>query len=188
MRIGFGVEGATDRAFITGLRDRFCPRAELEEGSFRGTTDLRLRAEIPKICKELIEKNVDVIVFLTDSSEPGDWHKKKRTEYDYVPNDYKHLTLYGVTEKNIETWITADKSYIGKELGVNPNVFNVPDPKSEFERVLGIVSLDKKEGRIAEIVKNAPIDVWKQSLSSFNSFYEDIMNIARDRGCINSIR
>lgn len=36
MSIGYSVEGATDRAFLKGLRRRWCPGAALIEGSFRG--------------------------------------------------------------------------------------------------------------------------------------------------------
>ncbi len=50
MKIGYCVEGSTDRGFVKGLTDRWCPQAEFIEGRFRGSTGLRLRAEIPQIC------------------------------------------------------------------------------------------------------------------------------------------
>ncbi len=36
MKIGYSVEGSTDRAFIDGLRKLWCPHAELEEGRSDG--------------------------------------------------------------------------------------------------------------------------------------------------------
>lgn len=66
MRIGFSVEGSTDAALLRGLRDRWCPEAELLAGNMRGTTRQSARREIAKICVELKAKGVDVIVFLRD--------------------------------------------------------------------------------------------------------------------------
>jgi len=45
MKIGYSVEGSTDRAVIRGLRRRWCPEAELIEGKVRGSTRLSLRRE-----------------------------------------------------------------------------------------------------------------------------------------------
>ena len=46
MKIAYCVEGTTDRAILRGLRDRWCPQAELVEGRFRGQRFLR--SQIPK--------------------------------------------------------------------------------------------------------------------------------------------
>jgi hypothetical protein len=47
MKIGYSVEGSTDRAVLKGLQRRWCPSAELLEGRFRGTTGQSARREIP---------------------------------------------------------------------------------------------------------------------------------------------
>lgn len=56
MSIGYSVEGATDRAFLEGLRKRWYPDAVLIEGSFRGASGISLRRDIPRICRELSHK------------------------------------------------------------------------------------------------------------------------------------
>ena len=61
MKIAFCVEGSADRAILHGLRDRWCPQAELVEGRFRGQV---LRSQIAKECRILTEKGADLIVFL----------------------------------------------------------------------------------------------------------------------------
>ena len=64
MKIGYSVEGSTDRAVIMGLKHRWCPKAERPiEGGFRGTSGLSRFRELPKICVELMSKGVDLIVF-----------------------------------------------------------------------------------------------------------------------------
>lgn len=171
MSIGYSVEGATDRAFLEGLRRRWCPDATLVEGSFRGKSDISLRRDIPRICQELNYKGADVIVFLTDANDQ-DWREVKDREHSWVPAEFQHLTIYGVAERNIECWLTADRVYAAKQLGVSPEALDPPDPKGIFERALGITSYDRKEEEIAAFVYDAPIRNWLSS-RSFEAFYED---------------
>ena len=67
MRIGYSVQGTTDRALLEGLRRRWCPHAELLEGPFRGSTRASLRREYHKICQAFVAQSVEVMVFLTDA-------------------------------------------------------------------------------------------------------------------------
>src|SRR6266478_3008886 len=84
MKIGYSVEGSTDRAVLEGLRQRWCPQAQLVEGHFRGMTDLSRRREIPKICVELQAKGVDCVIFLTDSNGP-EWRPILNAERNRCP-------------------------------------------------------------------------------------------------------
>lgn len=181
MRIGYGVEGSTDRAFITGLKKKLCPDAELIEGRFRGSSGESLRREIPNICLELFYKDVDVIVFLTDANDE-DWHKVKLREFRCVPEDRAFCTIYGVPERNIECWITADENYT-RTIGINPDIIRTVDPKPEFESAIGITGIEKKEDEIAKIVEEAPIEKWRLSSRSFDDFYEEIQKVSRIFGC-----
>ncbi len=65
MKIAFCVEGGADRAILKGLRDRWCPQAELVEGRFRGQPP---RSQISKECKVLSAKGADLIIFLRDAN------------------------------------------------------------------------------------------------------------------------
>jgi hypothetical protein len=55
MKIAFCVEGSADRAILQGLRSRWCPSAELLEGTFRGQLP---RSQIAKECKVLSEERL----------------------------------------------------------------------------------------------------------------------------------
>src|SRR5438477_11498641 len=106
MRIGYCVEGSTDRAVVTGLRDRWCADAELVEGDFRGTTGIALRREIPSICKQLANKAADIIVFLTDSNslDITEINQKFRQQAELIPELFKPIVLSGVCARNVECW------------------------------------------------------------------------------------
>jgi hypothetical protein len=172
MSIGYSVEGATDRAFLEGLRRRWCPDVTLIEGAFRGKSRIRLRRDIPKICQELAHKGARVIVFLTDANKQN-WRQVKQRESALVPDHFLHMTLYGVADRNIECWLAADRDYLARLLGLSPKDLAVDDPKGVIERALGITSYDRKEEKIASIVHYAPLRNWLKRSPSFETFYED---------------
>lgn len=181
MKIGYGVEGSTDRAFITGLQRRLCPSAELIEGRFRGSTGESLRREIPNICSDLSYKGANCIVFLTDANDAS-WHIVKSREFKRVPDDIKHSTIYGVAQRNIECWITADEIYTRK-IGINPDTIRGIDPKPEFERAIGITGIDKQENAIANLIEAAPLEKWQLSSKSFNDFCGQMQTVSRLFNC-----
>lgn len=183
MTIGYSVEGATDRAFLEGLRQRWCPDAELIEGSFRGASGRSLRRDIPHICRELDHKGASVIVFLTDANKQ-DWRQVKQRESDRIPPDFCHRKLYGVAERNIECWLAADRDYLARRLGISPETLKASDPKGVFEHTLGITSYDRKEKDIAAIVCDAPLWSWLKHSPSFKSFYEDARSLSKRQGCV----
>lgn len=178
MSIGYSVEGATDRAVLEGLRQRWCPDARLVEGSFRGASGVSLRRDIPRICRELGHKGVGAIAFLTDANEQ-DWRQVKKRESDFVPVEFRHVMLYGVADRNIECWLAADQDYLARQLNIPSQTLNVPDPKGVFERALGITSYDRKEEETASIVRDAPIRNWLKRSSSFEAFYEDARRLSK---------
>lgn len=181
MSIGYSVEGATDRAFLEGLRRRWYPDAALIEGSFRGASGISLRRDIPRICQELNHKDADAIVFLTDADEQ-DWRQVKRAENEFVPSEFRHLTLYGVADRNIECWLAADPGYLAHRLNVPPQSLDVTDPKGVFEHSLGITSFDRREEEIASIVCEAPLRNWLKRSPSFQAFYEDARVLSKQEG------
>lgn len=140
MKIGYCVEGSTDRGFVQGLIDRWCPQAELIEGRFRGSTGLRLRVEIPQICIELNEKGCDVFLFITDAND-ADWMRVAKQQSELVPAQFEHCTVSGVADRNIESWLCADKEWIAQETSRNASDFDVDDPKGVFQLFIGCSSL-----------------------------------------------
>jgi len=90
MKIGYSVEGSTDRAFISGLKLRWCPNAIMIEGRFRGSTGQSRRSEIAKVCLELSHNGAELITFLSDSNsdDPNAWRKVAQDEESRVPVQY----------------------------------------------------------------------------------------------------
>lgn len=167
---------------MKGLIDRWCPRAELIEGRFRGSTGLRLRAEIPKICIELNEKGCDVFSFITDANN-ADWTRVAKQQSELVPAEFEHCTVSGVAARNIESWLCADKGWISQETDRNASDFDIEDPKGVFQSALGITGYDKKEAEIASLVLRAPLKNWIQYSSSFERFYKNARKLANSLNC-----
>src|SRR5271157_676732 len=104
MKIGYSIEGSTDRAMLRGLQRRWCPQAELVEGRFRGTSRESQRREIPRTCLELALKGADVIVFLRDTNEE-DWRRVLKAEEARCRPEHQHLAVFGVCARNAESWL-----------------------------------------------------------------------------------
>jgi len=181
MKIGYCVEGSADRAVLHGLRERWCPHAVLVEGMFRGTSGKRQRQEIPQVCRELVDKGAELIIFLRDANNE-EWRGVLKTDEERCRVEHKHLTIFGVCDRNVECWLCADADWIGKETKHQPDQFRAQDPKGAFEEAMGITRLDKKEEEIAALVQRAPLRNWLGN-SSFEEFYERIRDKSKERGC-----
>jgi hypothetical protein len=181
MTIGYAVEGSTDRAFVTGLRERWCPQALLVEGAFRGSTGLSLRREYKKICDEFAIKGVNVMVFLTDGNG-ADWRDVQKNEREHFPEERRDQAIHGVCDRNIESWICRDRHWISHRLGGEAATFEVEDPKHAFERAIGITRDDRKEAEIAALVAAAPLNNWL-SAPSFEDFYEQARDLSQTKTC-----
>jgi len=181
MKIGYSVEGSTDRAVLEGLRQRWCPQAQLVEGHFRGMTDLSRRREIPKICIELQAKGVDCIIFLTDSNGP-EWHAILNAERNRCRPEHEHLTIFGVCLRNVESWLSADPDHIANHFGRPRHEFTVKDPKGVVEAAFGITRDDKREAEIVDYVRNAPLRRYLMN-PSFEHFYNSVRQKSLQIGC-----
>lgn len=185
MKIGYAVQGSTDRAFLRGLAERWCPDAEMIEGAFRGSTGLSLRRELAKICDDLFHhKACDVLIFLSDA-DVADWREVQRREIDKLPENVRDFVAYGMADRNIECWLCADPHYIAKKTAHQPESFDVPDPKTSFEAALVISRDDKKEPEIAALVSKAEVAVLKRWLTSqsFEDFYDQLWSLGKRRAC-----
>jgi len=181
MKIGYCVEGSTDRATLNGLNQRWCPHAQLIEGSFRGTSGLSQRREIPKVCIELVAKGAELIVFLRDANNEN-WREVLQAYESDCRAEHRHLTIFGVCDRNIECWLCADADWIAKETGRQPDEFRVTDPKEVFEKTMQITGVDRKEQEIAMVVQRAPLKNWLSN-RSFKEFYGRIWDKSKQQGC-----
>lgn len=187
MRIGYAVQGSTDRAFLCGLKERWCEDAEMVEGAFRGSTGLSLRRELAKICDDLFwQKRCDVIVFLSDA-DVADWREIQRREVGKLPDSIRPFAVYGMADRNIECWLCADPRYIAEKTEWAAEDFAVDDPSGTFRSVMDISRDDKQESKIAALVRDAPAAVlkhWAQHSRSFEDFYDQLWTVSRQRECV----
>ena len=187
MKIGYSVEGGTDRALLHGLRQRWCTGAELVEGRFRGSTGESLRREYAKICEEFAFKSVDVMVFLTDANDQ-DWRDVQRKERSKFPSERLPLAVHGVAQRNVECWICANPEYVANKLGIHADALRVANPKGCFESAMGIDRDDRKEEAISDLVKEAPLQSWLRN-RSFEDFYKQVRDQSQRLLCqIENIR
>jgi len=183
MRIGYAVQGSTDRAFLTGLKERWCRDAELVEGSFRGSTGLSLRRELAKICKDLFDfKGCDLLVFLSDADEQ-EWGEVQKNEIEKLPENIRPLTVYAIVDRNVECWLCADEGYIAGKVGRSSREFVVDNPKGIFESAMGITRDYKREKEIADLVQHAPLENWMERSPSFKCFYEQLWQVSKNNHC-----
>ncbi len=181
MRIGYCVEGSTDRALLHGLRNRWCKDANLIEGHFRGSTSQSQQREIRNICLELSQKKTDIILFLRDANDEA-WKKCLSNYEACCPTEYKHKTIFAVCERNAECWLCADRDWIAKQLASTPEAFNIEDPKNLFETSINI-GRDKKETNIQKLIEKAPLKQWRDKSRSFRDFYEKLWRKSKETGC-----
>ena len=180
MKIGYSVQGSTDRALLEGLRRRWCPNAQAVEGRFRGSTKLSLRREYRNICDEFLARGVDVMVFLTDADE-APWRDVQRNERSKFPRECLSLAVHGVADRNVESWLCAAPEWLGRRLNAQPSTFRCDDPKAAFEKAIAMDRDDRRENEIAELVKNAPLQEWLTS-ESFEDFYEQVRSRGQQLG------
>jgi hypothetical protein len=169
MRIGYCVEGSTDRALLQGLKTRWCPHAQLVQGKFRG--EFR-RREMANACFELQSKGADLIVLLRDANDEA-WREVAREDAKACGSAHQHMVVVGVCDRNVECWLVNDTQYAEKRIGCPAADFSKPDPKNAFNRAMGITALDSKEPEISEYVQFAPLDRWLSN-KSFEDFYESL--------------
>ncbi len=174
------VEGATDRALLEGLRRRWCPGAIVEKIEFRGS---RCRhRDYDKMCADARLRGVDALVILTDANGRK-WRDVKDQELKALPGVQPFDILVGVCDRNVECWLCADPRHAASVVGCDPGAVDGEDPKSRFERALGVTRSEKQEDVIADLVQGAPLREWIRRSPSFRSFYEDARDIAQRRGC-----
>jgi hypothetical protein len=179
MKIGYCVEGSTDRALLEALRVRWCPDATLIEGRFRGAFR---RREIPKACFELQQKGVDLIVMLRDANDEN-WRDVLNGDQQCCVPAHAHFAVFGICDRNVECWLTTDRQYASARLGLPAQNFAVPDPKDIFESAMGISALERKEPEIVEFVLAAPLRNWLGN-HSFENFYSQLRQKSKELGCM----
>ena len=187
MKIGYYVQGDTDEAVVRGLAKRWCPDAELVKGPFRGSTRDSLKREL-RIALSMDlkdDKGCDILVFLTDA-DANPWRDVKRRESDRIPDDCKHLTLFGVADRNIECWLAIDRGALARELKCRVEEIPTDDPSDFIKRRFELTERDKKQNakaRVCDYVAQASLKTWIEGSDSFEDFYEQARDLATQNAC-----
>lgn len=175
-----------DEAVVRGLAERWCPGAELAEGRFRGSSRESFRRETRKALHDLKDsKACDALVVLTDANVYR-WQDVKRRESRRVPDDCRHLTLFGVADRNVECWLAADRGALAAELGCRAEEIPTGDPSDFVKRRFGLKDREGKEAartRVREYVVRAPLGSWIRASDSFADFHDGARRLAKRTGC-----
>ncbi|MFI5378563.1 MAG: hypothetical protein ACHRHE_04645 [Tepidisphaerales bacterium] len=187
MKIGYYVQGAMDVAFVCGLAQRWCPRAELAEPVMRGSSKETFRREIRKAMLDLRDaKGCDILVVLTDS-DVNSWRDVKRQESAKVPDTCQHLCVFGVAERNIECWLSIDRQQLAAQLDCGPDDIPMDDPSGFVKRRFGMGERDEQrqaaKERVRDFVATANLKAWIDGSDSFGDFYEEARRLAVQVDC-----
>ena len=184
MKIGYYVQGAADAAVIFGLAERWCPHASFAEGQFRGMSGESFRREIRRSLLDLKEdKGCDVLVVLTDADN-NEWRQVKNREVGKIPEDCRHVTLFGVADRNIECWLASDRNALSVELGCRPEEIPRDDPSDFIKRRFGLGNRsDAGKERVRQFVIRAELRSWIGQSRSFADFYDNVRSFAVQTGC-----
>lgn len=186
MKLGYYVQGDVDEAVVRGLASRWCPGAELAEGRFRGSSSESFRREVRKSLMDLKEdKGCDVLVVLTDA-DANLWRDVKKNEWNKIPDDYRHSTLFGVADRNIECWLAIDRGALAAELACGMEQIPTDDPAGFVKRRLGLSDRNRKKDakdRIRDYVTRVSLKSWIENSDSFKDFYDEARRLALRTGC-----
>ncbi len=186
MKIGFYVQGDMDEAIVRGLAARWCPEAELAEGRFRGSSRISFRREIRKSLRDLRDaKACDVLVVLTDA-DAGHWREVKTRESARVPDDCRHMTVFGVADRNAECWLAIDRGALAAVLQCGVEDIPDGDPSGFVKRSFGLTDRATREAaraRVRDYVAHAELKSWIDGSDSFEEFYGDARRLARRTAC-----
>lgn len=186
MKLGYYVQGGMDEAVVQGLANRWCPDSELAEGRFRGSSGESFRREIRKSLIDLKDdKKCDFLVVLTDA-DTNRWRDVKRREWAKVPDDYRHLTLFGVADRNIECWLAIDRAALAHEIGCGVGEIPAGDPSGFIKRRFRLSGRNRAQDaqeRVRDFVARVSLRPWIEGSDSFNDFYGDARRLAVRIGC-----
>lgn len=187
MKIGYYVQGTVDEAFVKGLSERYCPKAVLAKGKFRGASAPSLRRDLRIALLDLRNNHsCDYLVVLTDADD-AEWHDIYKREWDKVPIDCKHITVFGVANRNIECWLSIDRSALAAELGCKAEDIPTDNPSGFVKRKFGVGSrgTERQAGkeRIEKFVSEVSFYNWLQNCKSFEHFWDQIYTLSKQSDC-----
>ena len=156
-------------------------------GKFRGASDPSFRRDIRKALLDLKDdKGCDYLVVLTDADKE-DWHDMYKSEWQRVPSECEHITVFGVANRNIECWLSIDRSALAAQLGCKAEDIPTDNPSGFVKRKFGVGSrgTERQVGkkRIEKFVSNVPFHNWINKCRSFKHFWDQIYTLSKQANC-----
>jgi hypothetical protein len=188
VKIGYYVQGDADEAVVCGLARRWCPDAARAPGRFRGSSRESFKRELDKSLRDLVSHQAcDVVVVLTDADEHP-WRDVRRREAARISGSYRHVTVFGVADRNIEWWLATDRIALARELdcGVEDIPADEPHLSRFVKRRFGLTGRDSREDakeRIGRYVLQGSLRPWIRDSDSFKAFYDEARSWAARSGC-----
>lgn len=187
MRIGLLGEDNMHDAVLRGLSARWCPRAEMETGQFRGRTKKRRRAELRHELTALMRAHKCSCAAILLDADNDKWKDKVENERSKLPEEYVHLTAIGAPERNVECWLTADLDHFCSVTGADRERIEAArrtDPKGEVRSSLERAAHGSKKVHDYAVgfVAGAPLSAWLR-MNCFKAFYDECRGLATTLGC-----
>ena len=181
------VEGSVDRAFLRGLKERYCRTAQLVEGIYRGRSGATIRRELTIELPLLFKKEDCVFVVVLTDSNDQDWMTIFNREFNKVPVDLRYKTIYGVAQRNIECWLCLDRDALARRLNCEPQELDVPDPSRVVKRRFGFVrdpfENEQAEHLVSDFVSDSAYHTLTNRSSSFKHFWNQVREKAALANC-----
>ena len=133
------------------------------------------------------DKVCDIVVVLTDA-DVNPWRDVRRREAARIPENCRHVTVFGVACRNIEWWLAIDRIALARELDCR--VEDIPEGEPHLsgfvKRRFGLTDRDTRDHakeRVCKYVLQASLRAWIQGSRSFEDFYTGARGWAARNGC-----
>ncbi len=172
------------------MAKKYCPAATLASGKYRGQSGESHRRELRHALLDLVsDKHCDYLVVLTDA-DSGSWLEIYNREWMRIPDECKHVTVFGVADRNIECWLSLDRRALAEKLGCSENDIPSDNPSGFVKRRFGVSSRGQLRLQgvecIEQFVSHAPRDViqnWIHNGRSFAHFWDQIFQLGKREHC-----
>ena len=133
------------------------------------------------------DKVCDIVVVLTDA-DVNPWRDVRRREAARIPENCRHVTVFGVADRNIEWWLAIDRIALARELDCRVEDIPRDEPHlSNFvKRRFGLTDRGTREDakeRVCQYILKASLRSWIRDSDSFGAFYDEARSWAAKNGC-----
>ena len=125
------------------------------------------------------------MVVLTDA-DGNPWRRIKTRESARIGDEFKHLIVFGVADRNIECWLAINREALAVALECAVDDIPEVDPSEFIKRRWGLSDRDRRvaaKAHVCDYVAQAPLKSWVEGSESFEDFYRDARRFAQQSRC-----